>query len=283
MKKKILALCLVVVLAITAITGATLAYFTDTDVQENVFTVGNVKIDLFEDFNSDKLELIPAVYVEEKEGVEGWGTYKNKIEKEVYVENEGSQDAYVRVQIAIPAVHRAAGFKKFLEDNGYKLDGKVINFTCDEFTTAEGLWNWTTELGGRHPTANPGAEWNYYPTNSEEVIEINDVPYMVFVVTYETVLKAGKTPYDVTCDAINGVYMNPGMTQDMVEYLDRTYGENEWTKVYVVAEATQAEGFTDAYTALNTAFGIPSEYTVHFADSAEGDTFREHSAMSETK
>ena len=31
MKKKILALCLVVVLAITAVTGATLAYFTDTE------------------------------------------------------------------------------------------------------------------------------------------------------------------------------------------------------------------------------------------------------------
>lgn len=48
MKKKILALCLVVVLAITAVTGATLAYFTDTDADTNVFTVGNVDIDLTE-------------------------------------------------------------------------------------------------------------------------------------------------------------------------------------------------------------------------------------------
>ncbi len=48
MKKKILALALVVVLAVTAVTGATLAYFTDTDDATNTFTVGNVDIDLTE-------------------------------------------------------------------------------------------------------------------------------------------------------------------------------------------------------------------------------------------
>lgn len=49
MKKKILALCLVVVLVATAITGVTLAYFTDvTDTATNTFTVGNVDIELDE-------------------------------------------------------------------------------------------------------------------------------------------------------------------------------------------------------------------------------------------
>lgn len=48
MKKKILALCLVVALAVTAVVGGTLAYFTDTDKETNTFTVGNVKIDLLE-------------------------------------------------------------------------------------------------------------------------------------------------------------------------------------------------------------------------------------------
>ena len=57
MKKKILAICLVAIVAVTAIAGATLAYFTDTDTQVNTFTVGNVKIDLFEDFNSAKLKI----------------------------------------------------------------------------------------------------------------------------------------------------------------------------------------------------------------------------------
>lgn len=48
MKKKILALCLVVALAATAVIGGTLAYFTDTDAKTNVFVVGNVDIELIE-------------------------------------------------------------------------------------------------------------------------------------------------------------------------------------------------------------------------------------------
>ncbi len=49
MKKKILALCLVLTLAATAVIGTTLAYFTDTtDEVENVFTVGKIDITLTE-------------------------------------------------------------------------------------------------------------------------------------------------------------------------------------------------------------------------------------------
>lgn len=48
MKKKIVALCLCVALAVVAIGGATLAYFTDTDNETNTFAVGNVKIQLLE-------------------------------------------------------------------------------------------------------------------------------------------------------------------------------------------------------------------------------------------
>ena len=48
MKKKVLSLCLVAMLAITAVVGGTMAYFTDTDDATNEFTVGNVDIDLTE-------------------------------------------------------------------------------------------------------------------------------------------------------------------------------------------------------------------------------------------
>ena len=48
MKKKIMAVCLTVCLAAVAVIGGTLAYFTDKDEAENVFTVGNVNIDLTE-------------------------------------------------------------------------------------------------------------------------------------------------------------------------------------------------------------------------------------------
>lgn len=49
MKKKIVALCLCIALAVVAIGGATLAYFTDkTETVTNTFTVGKVDIDLWE-------------------------------------------------------------------------------------------------------------------------------------------------------------------------------------------------------------------------------------------
>ncbi len=86
MKKKILALCLVVVLAVTAVTGATLAYFTDTDTQTNTFTTGNVKIDLVEVFPNDKL--LPGE--------------NNALQKEVTVKNVGSEKAYMWIELWIP-------------------------------------------------------------------------------------------------------------------------------------------------------------------------------------
>ena len=48
MKKKIVAICLVAVIAVMAIAGASLAYLTDTDDADNVFAVGNVQIKLVE-------------------------------------------------------------------------------------------------------------------------------------------------------------------------------------------------------------------------------------------
>lgn len=48
MKKKIVSLCLIALLALTVMVGGTIAYFTDTDSEENTFTVGNVDIELLE-------------------------------------------------------------------------------------------------------------------------------------------------------------------------------------------------------------------------------------------
>ena len=48
LKKKIIALCLVVALALTAVVSGSLAYFTDTDKADNVFTTGKVDITLNE-------------------------------------------------------------------------------------------------------------------------------------------------------------------------------------------------------------------------------------------
>lgn len=62
MKKKIIALCLVIALAATAVIGGTLAYFTDTtEAKVNEFTVGNVDIDLTEPNWDGDATLMPGV------------------------------------------------------------------------------------------------------------------------------------------------------------------------------------------------------------------------------
>lgn len=89
MKKKLLAMCLVVALAATAVIGGTLAYFTDNDVATNTFTVGNVDIDLTEpkwdDHGADEAE---TVYPGEP------------LDKDPTVENIGDNPCFVRVSVS---------------------------------------------------------------------------------------------------------------------------------------------------------------------------------------
>lgn len=107
MKKKIVALCLVLALALTAVGGATLAYFTETEQQTNEFTIGNIDIDLWEDAkHTNGLDEV----IEAEEGL-GKGTNENPgfkyenimpgdtMEKIVTVENNGDFDAYMALVI----------------------------------------------------------------------------------------------------------------------------------------------------------------------------------------
>lgn len=250
MKKKILALCLVVALAATAVIGGTLAYFTDTDAQVNTFTTGNVKIDLWEDFgnNSGIEKLLPAT------GSAQAGTLKNGVNKEVFVTNKGSEEAYVRVHIAIPAI---------LDDGDptFNAAANTLHFNYDDASIGEGKWDWSKTKGDPYE-----GDWNYYTTT------IDNVKYNVYVVTYGTALKAGES----TVDAMHQVYLDSKVTNENIEGIKKALGD-EW-HIYVVAEGTQKEGFDDAYTALNTAFGNPTDtkYTskIDWTAVAKGDTFK---------
>lgn len=240
MKKKILSLCLVVALAATAVIGGTLAYFSDTDAQKNTFTTGNVAIDLWEDFgDNDKEkgieELIPAVITKNNDGSD---SVKNGIEKEVYVDNIGSEDAYVRVHIAIPSI---------LDGGDTTFDGKVLHFDYTKDSVGNGKWSWTT---GTDDTP----AYQYITT-------IDSIPYNVYVVTYGTALKHNGS----TVDAISQVYLDPMVTNENIDRIKNGDVENgiaglgnNWY-IYVAAEGTQAAGFDDADTALNTAFGNPTD------------------------
>ena len=100
MKKKILTVALVVALLAIMVTG-TLAYFTDQDEVTNTFTVGSVKIEVYENGEEtpDAIKplgvLTPVVSDTASDDV----SYKDKV---VDVKNTGKNDAYIRVHIAMP-------------------------------------------------------------------------------------------------------------------------------------------------------------------------------------
>ena len=244
MKKKLLAFAMVFALAAVAVVGGSLAYFTDTDAKDNTFTTGNVDIELIENFgdnNPDTPEkLLPAT------GSAQAGTLKNGVTKEVSVKNTGSEDAYVRVHIAIPNVL----------DNGsdtFDAGKNVLHFNFAKDSIGEGKWDWSKTSGTPYED-----DWNYYETS------INNVKYNVYVFTYGTALKTGEVTPE---KAMHQVYLDSKVTNADVEKINETLDKN-W-KILVVAEGTQAAGFEDAYSALNTAFGVPGSYNVDWSGAVQ--------------
>ena len=84
--KKIIAWLLIIATTAAVTVGGTLAYLTDRDSEANVFTTGDVKIDLEEDFQQGA-ELLPG----------------KDIEKEPTITNIGENTAWVWAEIAVPA------------------------------------------------------------------------------------------------------------------------------------------------------------------------------------
>lgn len=123
MKKKIVALALVFAMAAIAIVGGTLAYLTSQDQVVNTFTVGNVKIDLYEytdydgdgELNQDKKFQQELKYSDIMPG--------DALPKVPYVENTGNNTAYVRVAVVmnhVSAINDA--IDTVYEDKGYTAD-----------------------------------------------------------------------------------------------------------------------------------------------------------------
>ena len=235
MKKKIVTCSLVVALLVIGVIGASLAYFTDTDAKDNVFTTGKVDISLEENFQPNS-KLLPAT------GSAQAGTLENGVTKEVAVKNlTGSEAAYVRVHIAIPRI---------LDNGDPTFDAKqnVLHFNYPEDSIGEGKWDWSKTTGSPYE-----GDWNFYKTT------IDDIEYNVYVVTYGTALAANQTTPEY---AMHQVYLDSKVTNADIERINAALDEN-W-EIKVVAEGTQAAGFDDAYAALNTAFGVPGTYTPAF-------------------
>ncbi len=254
MKRKIIALCLVVAMLGVAVISGTMAYFTDTAEAVNVMTIGSVKIEqneqqraadgkTLEAFVQGK-ELIPAVgpvakYIDldgnETDSYES--AYKflakadftalpNAIDKIVTVENTGRSDAYVRTIFAFEVVESAA------ELYGTDEDVKTIKFMRNDKSNND---NDDTTLGNSDWT------WEWF----NEVITVGGQKYAIAVATHEAIL----APKAETIPSLLQIYLKSNVEQEYAAKLGDTYD------VLAISQGVQASGFSDSVTALNEAFG----------------------------
>ena len=246
MKKKLTAIFLCVALVAIAIVGASLAYFTDTKSATNTFTVGNVKIKLLESSlhrenagiangTTSTSELWSDVA---KEGSGNTSKYKagdtfytdaqieanaaeyscenvqlipgRSYHKMPYVKNVGSNDAYIRIRVMIPA----------------DLDTAVLNSSM--YTS----------------TAMNNNEFTMAYDNSGTV-EREGRKYNVYTFTRVDPLAPGEMTY---WNVWGTIHMDTTVTSAQSEALFGENGPypSGVFPVLVEADAIQAEGFTDA-------------------------------------
>ncbi len=220
MKRKILAIALVACMAIVAIAGASLAYFTDKDEATNIFTSGKVDITLNEVFDADTAQLIPGL----------------DIQKDVTISlSSDSVDTYVWYTYAIPAElagivhvnHAGRNLVDYREDTAY----------------------WTAD----QTAATPLDRCWILDNKIVDTITVDGIEYHVYAVLYNGVLEAG----DETTVGMTKVYCDTKVDFDNEsgEYVINGqpigFDLNE-VKIIVTAYGIQAATFSsvqDAYAA----------------------------------
>jgi len=266
------------VLSVAMATGGTLAYLTDTESDHNVMTVGSVDIEQLEyerivnengewvpadpkyDFESADHQIykpdamqeftqgkpaVPAVY---QDGTTKWDdrngsgapshmqpwteigapgynqlfddSMKNVIDKFVFVKNSGRSDAYYRTLVAIEVPNA--------------LSDEDIDLIHTNFN-GHGYFDYDASTTG-----------NQGPLEAEELyVELNGGRYLVYNVTYTQVLE----PNEISRPSLLQLFLNPAFTNEQLKYFGDTWD------VLVLSQAVQADGFTDAHTALESGFG----------------------------
>jgi len=222
MKKKVLSLCLVLVLVAIAITGATLAYFTDADEAVNTFSVGSVEIELIES------NFHPVVDNKtEAEIREDAKTYDTSVENVVpgqwvrkapYVINQGRNDAYVRVRMVVD---------KFFNDHMVRTE----TTTAQEDGSIIATINWYDENGN-------------FVDSSDTYKEVENYATIEYVYTYTKALAPGEMTYWPA-------FWQYKIADELDQDVFADYIENSTEIVIAVyANAIQAETFDSAIEAF---------------------------------
>lgn len=262
------------VLVATLAIGGTFAYLTSEDSDVNVMTLGNVSIEQHEyqrvenadgTYKTDTIDgqtsyvleafeqakpLLPATEIDANGNPYNYGAgdygptrvkmsqvgshgsmdvfvNENAQDKFVTVENTGKTDAYVRTIIAYE-LGSVANFRD------------VINTSC--FMTAQDVWK-VTDIGTVVIDGNNYFVAEYIYNGAAHLGGVHE----------NGVLPAGDTTYP----SLAQVYMKATATNEDCEAID---GNGNGTyDILVLSQAVQTNGFENAQTALDTAFGKVSE------------------------
>ena len=248
MKKKITALCLCVALLAVAVVGASLAYFTDTDNATNTFAVGNVKIDLIE---QQKGENGLEAFKNNKPLVPGTSD-KNAVSKIVTVKNTGVNDAWVWVDLKIPAYLVSNEYptnesKNALHWNRYGCFNVEYNSgNYWNLATSDGIVDASHQVTDTNMVAVEDGLWYDYQYVGRETIGEGEsaLEYVVIRTKMQNKLPAGK----ISLPCLAQVYMdwrvttNEDGTQFILPAGDPISTNASW-EIIVNAYAIQADGF----------------------------------------
>lgn len=244
MKKKITAIFLCVALVAIAVVGASLAYFTDTKSATNTFTVGKVKINLIE---QQKGENGLEAFALNKTLVPGTSD-KNAVSKIVTVKNTGNNDAWVWVDLKIPAYLVSSEYPSNESKNALHWN----SYGCFNVEYNSGnYWGLATSDGivdADHKVTNPDMVavedglWHDYQFIGKETID--NTEYVVIRTKMQNKLPAGK----ISLPCLAQVYMDwrvatdASGTQFILPAGDPISTDASW-EIIVYAYAIQADGF----------------------------------------
>ena len=218
-KKKIVTLALVVAIAVMAIAGASLAYFTDTKTATNTFTMGNVKITLDEAPVDETGHETEGDRVTSNEyGIEA--AYPGAtLDKDPTVHNVGANPAYIRATVNVSDWMNLVAayypdFKETFPHDGYKA---ALNLLVGEL----------------------GEGWSVVGVEAGDTFVIGQFDAK-FVLKYDGVLAAGE---DTT-----PMFRHVTIPAAFVAEAGETFKE-----IKIVAQAIQTNGF-DTWEAAFAAF-----------------------------
>lgn len=260
-KKSILVVAIAVMLVAALVVGGTLAYFTDTKAKDNVFTVGNVSIQLIEStyhregndnsgdksipdptqtasgmkyvtdghkaFTNEEIKADAEKYADYI-GTKGVGMVPGRgVAKCPYVINTGKNAAYIRIRVMVPS----AANRDFVP---VKDGGVITNQWCS-----------TSMISGEFVDAKGGG-WDNAPyIDRAAYTDENGVKYDVYTFVRNEPLAAGAmTEWNVWNFIGIDKTANTADIQKAIEA--RAIAEDGTLHVLVQADAIQAEGFADA-------------------------------------